>query len=157
MNKCNLILEKLRSADELPFSLLLMADETIAAIEKYIYDAAVYIVYEAGADVPLAVAVLYANTNREVELKNIAVLEAARNSGIGSWLLNRLKKIAAADRFERMVVGTPDAAFLQLRFYEKNGFKKYAVRKNYYLDNYPEPIIEQGIQLRDMQMLELQL
>jgi ribosomal protein S18 acetylase RimI-like enzyme len=38
--------------------------------------------------------------------------------------------------------------------YEKAGFKKYAIKKDFYLRLYPDPIIENGVQLRDMVMLK---
>ena len=56
-------LRRLDIADTIPFDLLLLADETMVAIEKYIYNADIYIVRENGSEAPVAVAVLFANSN----------------------------------------------------------------------------------------------
>jgi len=41
--------------------------------------------------------------------------------------------------------------------YKKEGFEVFGVRKNYFVDNYPEPIYENGTQLKDMIMLKKEL
>jgi ribosomal protein S18 acetylase RimI-like enzyme len=45
----------------------------------------------------------------------------------------------------------------QLALYQKVGFKKIGVRKSFYVENYPEPIFEKGVQLRDMIVLKKEL
>ena len=46
-------------------------------------------------------------------------------------------------------VGTGDSP-LTIPFYEKCGFKRHHVVRNFFLDNYDHPIFEEGIQLKDM-------
>ena len=41
----------------------------------------------------------------------------------------------------------------QLKFYQKNGFCAFGVRKNFFLLHYPEPIYEEGELLVDMVLL----
>jgi hypothetical protein len=56
-----------------------------------------------------------------------------------------------------MIVGTGDAAIRNLCFYRKEGFKTFGVRKGFFVENYPQPVYENGIQLKDMVMLKKDL
>lgn len=53
----------------------------------------------------------------------------------------------------RMLAGTGDV-FETLNFYQACGFRRSHVIKNFFTDNYPQPIFENGIQLKDMVYLE---
>lgn len=145
-------LRKLKLEDKIPFELLLLADETIEAIEKYIYDCDVFILERANETI--AVFALLKIDKNDVEIKNIAVNKDYQGEGIGSYLLSRIKEISKQTHVSRIIVGTPDVSDMQIGFYEKNGFKKFDVKKNFFVNNYSLPIIENGIQLRDMQMLQ---
>ena len=56
-----------------------------------------------------------------------------------------------------IIVGTGDCGISQINFYEKNGFRKYDIRKNFFIDNFEKPIFENGIQLKDMILLKYEL
>jgi hypothetical protein len=60
-------------------------------------------------------------------------------------------------KFENVIVGTPDQAVKQINFYEKNGFIKYDLKKDFFIKNYPAPIIDNGVTLRDMVMLKVKI
>lgn len=150
-------IDKLQPEEDLPFDLLLLADETIAAIERYIYDCDVYVVRESHESLPVATFALYKISDTEVEIKNIAVLELLQGQGLGSHLIDQIKRIAMIGEYKTIIVGTPFCSFRELRFYEKNGFTKYAMKKGFYLIHYPEPIVENGVRLIDMVMLKLDL
>lgn len=134
-----------------PYELLLLADETKEAIDRYLYDADVYKVKKCGNTV--AVFCLLRTDALTVELKNIAVAGAFQGKGLGSALLSFIKELCA-QTCSRLIVGTPDCAAAQLHFYRKNGFKDCGIRKDFYLHNYSEPIYENGQLLRDMLVLE---
>ncbi|TDS65074.1 GNAT family N-acetyltransferase [Myroides indicus] len=134
-----------------PYSLLLLADETIEAIDKYIHKSEVYVLKKDKEEI--AVVCLYYIDDEFVEIKNIAVSEIFQSKGIGSFLIKQIQNIVKNKGFKSLIVGTPDCSFSQINFYEKNGFKKYQIRKNFYIDNYKIPIIENGIMLKDMQLL----
>ena len=55
---------------------------------------------------------------------------------------------------ERIVLGTGTFGH-QLKFYQRNGFRVDSVEKNFFLDNYSDPIYEDGIQHKDMLRLSL--
>lgn len=54
-------------------------------------------------------------------------------------------------------MGTGNAATKQLHLYQKEGFKISGVRKNFFIDNYPRAIVENGKELKDMIMLRKKL
>lgn len=157
MNNSDCEIIKLQSKKSLPLDLLLLADETMEAIEKYIYNSEVYIVKQKDQPEPIAVFALYKINDAQIEIKNIAVSESLQGHGIGSFLLDEIKRIAVTDKYKSIIVGTPDTSSKQMHFYEKNGFAKYDVRKDFFIKNYSEPIVENGVLLRDMLMLELKL
>jgi ribosomal protein S18 acetylase RimI-like enzyme len=157
MKNSNYKITKLEPGDHIPFDLLLLADETTEAIEKYIYRSDVYIMSEIGLSKPIAVFVLCKNSDLEMEIKNIAVAENVQGKGIGSFLIDTIRAIASEADYKCIVVGTPDSAYRQIKFYEKNGFSKYGINKDFFIKNYSKPIIEDGMILRDMVMLRIKL
>jgi len=152
-----IIIRKVYSKHDLPFGLLLLADESIEVIEKYIYDSEVYVATESEDSEAVAVFALLKINNSDIEIKNIAVMEELQNRGIGSLLISEIKRVAKVAKFENVIVGTPDQAIKQINFYEKNGFIKYDLRKDFFIKNYPAPIIENGVMLRDMVMLKVKI
>lgn len=139
----------------IPYELLLLADETRDAIDQYIFKCDIYLLYDRTESI--AVMALYKNGDSELEIKNIAVIESYRSKGIGSILIKKAKEIALDSHYKILSVGTSDTGFQQIRFYEKNGFKKTGIRKDFFIENYPSPIYENGLQMRDMIILEFSL
>jgi ribosomal protein S18 acetylase RimI-like enzyme len=146
-------IRKLRTIDRGHMDLLLLADETREAIGKYIHDAEVYVLDEPDRPCPIAIVALQKLNAEEIEIKNIAVAEHMQGKGIGSYLVSQIKKIALQQGYKIIIVGTPDTSYRQISFYERNGFSRYDIKRNYFIDNYTEAIIEDGILLRDMVML----
>ncbi len=143
-----------------PYNLLLQADETKEGIDQYLFDSDVYVARVAGRDEPVGVMCLLWVDANTVELMNIAVDEPFRGRGIGSVMIEEAVRIAAAGGFREIILGTgtEDFAPAQIRFYERNGFRKSHLRENYFVDKYPdEPIFENGVQLRHMQVLKRQI
>ncbi|MPM63958.1 putative N-acetyltransferase YvbK [bioreactor metagenome] len=138
-----------------PYNLLLLADETVEAINKYLYNSDVYIVKNAGETI--GVFCLFSIDNQTVEIKNVAVSEKHQGKGVGSLIMKNIEKIAKKDYYQTIVVGTADCGIKQLRFYKKNGYSEYAVKENFFVENYAEPIYENGIRLKDMVMLKKEL
>ncbi len=152
-----IVVEKLSEADKFPLHLLLLADETVAVINKYIYTSDVYVAKDVLSEHVIAVFVLQKINMKEIEIKNIAVDEVYQGRGIGSYLIDKIKQIALEEGIQILWVGTPDSATRQLNFYQRNGFRKAGVKINFFIENYPEPIYENGILLRDMVMLQIHL
>lgn len=136
---------------EIPYHLLLLADETREAVDQYIFNCEIYLLQDGIENI--AVMALYKNSDTELEIKNVAVIESYRSKGIGSILMDKAKEIAKENQYKTLTVGTSDTGFQQIRFYEKNGFIKNGILKNFFIENYPVPIYENGLQMRDMVIL----
>ncbi|MBP3371310.1 MAG: GNAT family N-acetyltransferase [Clostridia bacterium] len=83
-----------------------------------------------------------------LELKNLAVSPAHQKKGYGRAMLEFLQK-EYRGKFHTLQLGTGDSP-LTVPFYEKCGFIRSHVVKNFFTDNYDHPIIECGILLQDM-------
>lgn len=142
---------KIAKDSKIPYELLLLADETTEAIDQYIFSSDIYLLHDGTENI--AVMALHKSNDAELELKNIAVIESYRNKGIGSILMNKAKEIAKENNYKTLIVGTSDTGFQQIRFYEKNNFIKTGIRKDFFIENYPAPIYENGLQMRDMILL----
>ena len=146
---------KLREDENIPYDLLLLADETLDAINRYIHVSEIYIAEQ--NDKVIAIYVLYPINNEIAEIKNIAVDEAYQNQGIGKFLLADAEKKARQKGFKELIIGTPDTAKKQINIYQKAGFKIAGIKKDFFTINYPEPIIEDGLILKNMVMLSKQV
>ncbi|KHF37127.1 putative N-acetyltransferase YvbK [Paenibacillus sp. P1XP2] len=56
-----------------------------------------------------------------------------------------------------MIVRTGNSSLNQLGLYQKCGFRMVRIERDYFVNNYPEPIFENGIPCRDQIVLELML
>ncbi|WP_343536517.1 GNAT family N-acetyltransferase [Sphingobacterium thalpophilum] len=146
-----LTIKQVTDHKDYPYDLLLLADETVAAIEKYLFKSTVYVVQV--QDRVVAVFCLCPIDDTTLEIKNIAVSPPFQNSGLGSGILRYIQQ-TYADQYPNLIVGTADCGTDQIRFYERNGFVKYAVRKNFFIENYEQPIYENGQLLKDMVLLK---
>lgn len=138
-----------------PYNLLLLADETVEAVDKYLYDSDVYIVKNAMETI--GVFCLFTIDEQTVEIKNIAVTERWQGKGIGCLMMINIEEIAKQNSYKTIIVGTADCGTKQIHFYKKNGYTAYAVKENFFLENYADPIYENGVMLKDMIMLKKEL
>jgi len=141
--------------EKIPYDLLLLADETRDAIDKYIFDSDISVL-EQGNKI-IAVYVLQSLNKNEVEIKNLAVITDCQGQGIGKLLLRDASCKAKARGFKTIIIGTGDCAIKQLHLYQKEGFEVFDIKKNFFIDNYPKSIYENGVQLKHMIMLKKEL
>jgi N-acetylglutamate synthase-like GNAT family acetyltransferase len=137
---------------KIPYDLLLLADETIESINKYIHQSDIYVLER--ESVMIAVFALQPISDKTVEIKNIAVETAFQGQGIGQRLLKDAIDLAKSNGFKEIIIGTGDAGIMQLYLYQKVGFEIYDIKHRFFIDNFPEPIFENGIQLKHMIMLK---
>lgn len=143
-------IKKLADDAPIPYPLLLLADETKEAIDKYIFDCTIFtLINEKSNDLVGVMAILQLDEDT-VELKNIAIATHEQSQGFGSDLLSFLKSYARDQHYQQIWVGTADIGHLQHGFYLRNGFEMDHIRKNFFLDHYTAPIIENGIQMKHM-------
>lgn len=120
-NKYNISqVRKLRKEEKIPYDLLLLADETIEAIDKYIYNSDIYVLEL--NEIIYAIYVLQSLNNYTIEIKNIAVHENFQGQGIGMFLLKDAIQKSKNKEFNSLIIGTGDASFKQISLYQKAGF-----------------------------------
>ena len=145
----------LNDSQEIPYSLLLLADDTIEAIDKYIHDSEIY-TYEIENEI-IGIYAIQEISEKEVEIKNVAVLEDYQGRGIGTSMIKDAIRRSKENKFKTISIGTGDASIRPLYLYQKLGFEMDHIKKGFFLDNYPAPIYENGIQLKHMVMLKMDL
>lgn len=135
-----------------PLALLLLADPSESKVRAYLPGARCFAARVDGAIAGICAVVTHAQGRHE--LINIAVDPAWQQRGIGSRLLVHVidtYRREGADRFE---VGTGAFGY-PLAFYQRHGFRVFQVDRDFFLRNYDEAIVEDGIQHRDMLRLAL--
>lgn len=142
---------RLQKEESIPYGLLLLADEEMQAIERYIHQSEIYVVER--DDKTIGVYALYSIDEHTAEIKAIAVDEAYQNQGIGKLMLKDAEIRAQEKGFRELIIGTPTIAQKQLAIYKKAGFEWFDVKKDFFITWYSEPIFEDGVQLKDMAML----
>ena len=132
--------------------LLLIADEQISMIEKYLYHGDMFALYD--TDVR-AICVVTQEQLGIYELKNIATVPQYQRKGYGKNLIQFI--VDYYKKYGReLYVGTGNCPAI-LRFYERCGFVKSHIVKNFFDDNYDHPMYEDGHQLIDMIYLKRSL
>ena len=133
--------------------LLLEADEQESMIDRYLSRGDLFVLFDE-KEAPLAVAVVTKEGEGVHELKNLAVAAPFRRQGLGRLMVRFL-----LGRFRGggvMLVGTGDSP-ATLEFYESCGFRASHVEKDFFVENYDHPIVEDGRVLRDMIYLRQEL
>ncbi|MEP6950323.1 MAG: GNAT family N-acetyltransferase [Ginsengibacter sp.] len=145
----------MKTGEPIPYDLLLLADEELQAIDRYIHQSDIYVV-EMGNNI-IGVCVLYPIDENTIEIKAIAVDEAYQNQGIGKRMLKDTAVKARKKGCRELIIGTPTTAEKQLAIYQKAGFEWFDVRKDFFISHYSAPIFENGVQLKDMAIMRKQL
>lgn len=124
--------------------LLLIGDESEAMINRYLDRGILYVGHM--ADQAVAVCVTVEVDDQTVEVKNLAVSRDSRRRGIGRQMLSHVEN---QSRGKTLILGTGETPST-LRFYHSCGYTYSHRVPNFFTDNYPEPIVEEGVTLRDM-------
>lgn len=134
-------------------SLLLLADEQENMIEKYIDRGIMYVLDDEG--IIKAECIITDEQNGVLEIKNLAVKPEYQRKGYGKVMIDFIIK-NYKEKYSILQVGTGDST-LAIPFYEQCGFIRSHYIKNFFIDNYEQPIYEDGIQLIDMIYLQRKL
>lgn len=124
--------------------LLLEGDESEAMIDRYLDRGTLYVGFIDNEAV--AVCVTTEVDSLTVEVKNLAVDARMRKRGIGRRMLSHVESL---NRGKTVILGTGETP-ATLRFYRSLGYSFTHSIPNFFTDNYPHPIIEEGHLLRDM-------
>lgn len=141
--------------EPLPMELLLEADPSEKLVRSYCAESRVYAVVT--ADGTIGVLVLFPLDAAAAEIKNIAVAENARGKGLGEKMISHALAEARRLGFRKVLIGTGNSSLGQLALYQKCGFRMVSIDRGFFLRNYPEPIVENGILCEDMVRLEYEL
>ena len=130
--------------------LLLLADEQESMIDLYLERGEMLAGFEDGRAV--CVCVVTDEGDGVLEIKNLAVAPDRQGRGYGRAMIEQVER-TYRERYARLRAGTGESP-LTLPFYEKCGFQIVGRIKDFFAENYDHPIIEGGVQLRDMVILE---
>ena len=129
--------------DYLP--LLLLADEQEDMINRYLDRGTMFVLDEDGTVV--GECVVTDEGEGVLEIQSLAVDPGFQRAGRGRTLLDFVgEKYRGA--YRTLLVGTGDSP-LTVPFYERCGFVRHHIVKNYFLDHYDHPIFECGKRLTD--------
>jgi len=127
-------------------SLLLLADEQENMIDRYLNCGDMYVLEENKKT--LASIVVADEGDGVLEIKNLAVDPAYQRQGYGRKLIDYVAQCYRSN-YHTLLVGTGDSP-MTIPFYERCGFLRSHVVKDFFIDHYDHPIIEDGVLLRDM-------
>lgn len=140
----------IQTADKLKYlDLLLIADEQIDMIRKYIHRGKMYILEDDGIK---GECVVTDENFGILEIKNLAVYPRFQNQGYGRKIIDMIAE-KYRGQYKFLQVGTGDS-LLTIPFYFKCGFEFSHRVKNFFVDNYDHEIYECGIKLVDMIILK---
>ncbi|MBL8019772.1 MAG: GNAT family N-acetyltransferase [Leptospirales bacterium] len=92
-----------------------------------------------------------------MELVNIAVYEEYQRRGYARQLVSHSIAEAKTRGAKTIEVGTADSSFGPLALYRGAGFRLTGVDRDFFVRHYSEPVLDNGIQCRDMLRLTLDL
>ena len=125
--------------------LLLLADEQENMIDRYLERGTMYILIDDGVK---AECVVTQEANSVLEIKNIACRPDCQRQGYGKMLINFVVT-KYSGQYSVLQVGTGDSP-MTIPFYEKCGFRRSHVVKDFFIHHYDHPIYECGVRLIDM-------
>lgn len=141
-----------RGKESIPYHLLLLADPSRKMIDQYLNESEIFLAKSHNS----IIGILALRTiGSEGEIMNVAVNESFQGKGIGSQLIQHAIKKSRDDGIKRVLIGTADTSKDQISLYQKLGFTQFDVKADFFIDNYDEPIFENGKHAKDMIMLEL--
>ena len=126
-------------------ALLLLADPEWAVVEKYLYEGEMYALFE--GETVVAEALVTFRPDGACELKNLAVDPAFQRKGYARKLVEHVAR-EMSGRFDKMYVGTSGP-----KLYERMGFIRAYTVENFFVDNYSEPVWDEGELLKDIYYL----
>ena len=138
--------------------LLLLADESLQQVRSYMHSGELYafVGYDA---VAVGIVLTIPAEQDSVELKAVAVDTTQQNRGIGRRMLAAVIEELRRRGVRRAVVGTANAGIGQLAYYQKAGFRLLRIERDFFSParGYPAIMEDNGIRLRDMVWMDLEL
>ena len=145
-------IREIKEDKKIYIELLLLADEEEKMVDKYLDRGQMFVLDDEGIK---AECVVTQEGDNVIEIKNIAVYPKYQKKGYGRKLIEFVENKYKND-FDIIRVGTGDSK-LTIPFYENCGFRRSYCIKDFFVNNYENPIYEDGIRLKDMVYLEKKL
>lgn len=141
-----------RSHKKVWLPLLLVGDESEAMIDRYLERGELFVLHDPDAR---GLCVVTRESGGVAEIKNLAVAAAWRRRGYGKALIE-FACARYASSCHSLQLGTGEVPST-LAFYRACGFVPFDRIPGFFTRNYPHPIVEEGILLRDMVYLRRRL
>ena len=130
--------------NSIPWDLLLLADPDRDQIRAYWHPSRALVLIQDGRQIGI---LAWKEIKKGVgEICNIAIHPSQQGQGLGKLLLQAVETNAATRHITEWQIATANSSIGQLALYQKQGFQLYEVVWNYFMEHYPEPIFEHGIQ-----------
>ncbi|MDC1162082.1 GNAT family N-acetyltransferase [Tenacibaculum sp.] len=155
MKKLKLQIELLSENQPIPYNLLKLADPSVIQIDSYLKSGTCYIAKIQSEIV--GVIILNSIDTTKTEIKNIAIKESEQGKGLGKKLLRYVEQVCRETGYKSLLIGTGNSSIGQLALYQKEGFELDKIKKDFFLNNYSNPIYENGIQCKHMLLLKKNL
>lgn len=140
-------IERLEDYKMVPMALLLLADPSEEAILEYLVTSELLVAKIEGNIA--GIIVLQRLDQMMLEIMNLAVDENYQRQGIGRKLIVAALEYAKNAGMQSVKIATGNSSFHQLKLYQSCGFVIDQILENYFVEHYPEPIYEDGIQCTD--------
>ncbi len=136
------------------YELLLDADPSREMVDRYLKKGTLF---EAKVRSQIVGVLALVPTSKDaVEIMNLAVDEKYRGQGIAQEMLQFAIEQAQVNGYQRIEIGTGSTSFQQLYLYQKCGFRLTHIDQDFFVRYYSEPIVENGLVLKDMVRLALE-
>jgi ribosomal protein S18 acetylase RimI-like enzyme len=152
-----LVLIETGDGRELLLPLLLLADESESQVRAYMQAGELFAWEVGGKAIGIVLAIPEADG--AIEFKAVAIAPEWQGQGIGTEMLRSVIESLRDRGVQRVKVGTGNAGISQLAFYQKAGFRLSHIERDFFsvARGYPANLAENGIRLRDMVWMDLEL
>lgn len=151
MNYQNITISKTKDKQKY-LSLLLLADPDENMLNKYLNKSDMYILNNKQYG-DICECVIMDLGNSIVEIKNLATKAEFQNMGYASYLIKYIFNLLKYT-YHTVIVGTSDYGS---NFYQRLGFVYSHTIYDFFTNNYPEPIYENGVLCKNMIYLKYSL
>lgn len=136
-------------------SLFELAEDSPAQLDSYIEDGRVLVALR-GTDTVGHLQLVETDRGDTFEIKNMAVRQDLRRSGVGSRLVRGAIDLVSRESGRRLLVATAAADTDNLRFYQRQGFRMRNIERDAFtpLTGYAPGTLVDGIELRDRVRLD---
>ncbi|OFI48246.1 GNAT family N-acetyltransferase [Floricoccus tropicus] len=148
-------IKKIKDFTEEHYLVLLNADPDRDLVNSYLKRSEAY---EMVIDNKMIGLIVLLPTRPEtIEIVNISVSDSEQGKGYGKKLLEYAIKYSKDEGYKTIEIGTGTTSFGQLYLYQKVGFRLSYIDKDFFIRHYKEEIEENGLILKDMVRLSMDI